>query len=1217
MLFGQKILNKVVSCVAVMSLFAFAGIGSVYAAGGQTVTFEAGDESSGQLCESTGGTLNGNICQCPDGKPVWNSEQGCVEGSLETLKVSCTESGGSWGDDNNECKCPANMTLVNGACVANRSEAQDACETNDDPNGIGEWDSEENICKCRGVFILNPETGKCYKPSSAQMAEACQSSGGTWEDSTCTCPGNASLVSGFCRCNSGYTMTGGQCVLNQTSSGGGSIDLKIATNAFNAARFTPVESSLATTVGTIKTVVANAIANTTRVNTIQTTKQVRPDEDRVDSEANLEKCPADKQCLLVTAPNQTPKWYEIIDCVGNSFFTNVGTDAAFAGITNATDGGQNCGGYKDGNTAHRACAESIAGCGTDQWMRSFTNGAVYGEAIRLTVAESAGAIVTLPVGTQNDTSGTKCLCRATGYRLRTGDEYGALVSLSSNDKWWVRGAANNVNSCSHDCAFDGDTQSGNGIDMPYYTELGRSNVCAGATPQAHMCMTSDFLASIANGTVTHTHSSVAGTEIDASNAGWVKEDGTKMGLCSSLNDCGVAGSHAWVEKYGTGYVYGRAKLANIMEYDYRISPYAPGLIKLTGNEEERGVCLCQVTGYKTSSNATKQTYANDLWMIVSGHEQGDYGTSYDSTDGYACTRSCAKYFGDIANTAGYYAAIDDLCTDDLSGYPTATPATCDATYMTTCTNSGGYWTSRNCSCSCNTYNHEVLDSTTHACVCASGYVSQNGQCVLDCSSKPNSHADNGVCVCDANYTDDNDTCVLTAQLRCQDTTGSRVGGTWSGSCTCKSHATLDANGYCVCATGYHEGSNNTCEEDTQCDVVEGLIQPGTKLESGEAWVVEGGTGPNGLWGGKACDGRIAGILNASNSSNYNADYSCHADEWVHAYQNVAIYGEAKMVSITDTNVASGNIVALPNNVAEVNAGGVCVCRVKAYADASGGTGFSTTYSSRDSIDVGNTWMIAGRRENYGENETGKQACITDCAFYTNDAKLITYYETVGDSCSETQPLSTTACTPNTQNADPYVNYVNMALAKGSVIRADAIGISALVDKEGKGTGLCANDNTSICAKPANSLNNWVLQYTIADSAKYKTATSDNASNIYNGTWVMYGNSRCVAMNSKLQEALPAVNRSARVQLEVEQAVNNTETGVVCIRNIAGYSRFQEGKWGDMTAVNSGGWWYATRYEKSSDCQAACNNTNESLRADDLLSDVNSLSAPINGSCSTN
>ncbi|MBR6837984.1 MAG: hypothetical protein IKM94_00220 [Alphaproteobacteria bacterium] len=80
-------------------------------------------------------------------------------------------------------------------------------------------------------------------------------------------------------------------------------NIKIATTAYNSARFSPVVTELNDTIATIRSVVTNTINQTKAIADLQATKQTRPDEN----------CPAGKKCLLVEDNDGQPHWYEIIE----------------------------------------------------------------------------------------------------------------------------------------------------------------------------------------------------------------------------------------------------------------------------------------------------------------------------------------------------------------------------------------------------------------------------------------------------------------------------------------------------------------------------------------------------------------------------------------------------------------------------------------------------------------------------------------------------------------------------------------------------------------------------------------------------------------------------------------------------------------------------------------------------------------------------------------
>ena len=91
--------------------------------------------------------------------------------------------------------------------------------------------------------------------------------------------------------------------VEQCTSSSSSSPIKIATTAYNSARFSPVVTELNDTIATIRSVVTNTINQTKAIADLQATKQTRPDET----------CPAGKKCLLVEDDAGQPHWYEIIE----------------------------------------------------------------------------------------------------------------------------------------------------------------------------------------------------------------------------------------------------------------------------------------------------------------------------------------------------------------------------------------------------------------------------------------------------------------------------------------------------------------------------------------------------------------------------------------------------------------------------------------------------------------------------------------------------------------------------------------------------------------------------------------------------------------------------------------------------------------------------------------------------------------------------------------
>ena len=83
-------------------------------------------------------------------------------------------------------------------------------------------------------------------------------------------------------------------------------DIKIATTAYNAARFSPVKTDLNNAVATIREIVTKTINQTAAIASLQADKQTRPED----------ACPAGKKCLLVETEENgviVPHWFPIIE----------------------------------------------------------------------------------------------------------------------------------------------------------------------------------------------------------------------------------------------------------------------------------------------------------------------------------------------------------------------------------------------------------------------------------------------------------------------------------------------------------------------------------------------------------------------------------------------------------------------------------------------------------------------------------------------------------------------------------------------------------------------------------------------------------------------------------------------------------------------------------------------------------------------------------------
>ncbi len=81
------------------------------------------------------------------------------------------------------------------------------------------------------------------------------------------------------------------------------VGIRIATTAYNTARFNPVQTDLDSAVATIREIVTKTINQTAAIASLQADKQTRPED----------ACPAGKKCLLVEDNNGKPHWFPIIE----------------------------------------------------------------------------------------------------------------------------------------------------------------------------------------------------------------------------------------------------------------------------------------------------------------------------------------------------------------------------------------------------------------------------------------------------------------------------------------------------------------------------------------------------------------------------------------------------------------------------------------------------------------------------------------------------------------------------------------------------------------------------------------------------------------------------------------------------------------------------------------------------------------------------------------
>ncbi len=636
-------------------------------------------------CTSTGGTWSGNSCSC-SGKAnsrLRNGQCTCNEGYTESNNVcvynACVNSGGTWtnnacscsGDhvvvSNNECACASGYTLNNGSCV---SYAQNVCLSS-----YGTWSN--NACTCPTGRTLD-SNGRCV-PSSNQGSEAregCDGSQGTWANDSCTCNPSHSVWDSTimaCVCASGYHVEGGsslsertaRCEPNSSDRGSGvsNGDIKIATVKYNVARFSPIEDDLETTVGKIKDVVTQVLDNTSLVANVQTMKQTRPLEQ---SEQNLDKCPSDKTCLLVTAPNQTPKWYEIIDC--NEL---AGLDVTFDGLNVAIGPGEPFGFKSSTGQADLMCGStgnSITGCQNDEWVTTYDRNSsnvgdtiVFGSMRRVAIGENIrGTVVELPNGVVN---GDVCVCKATRYKVWDSGTSGYGDSRDiDTDKWFVAGINTGDYDCLRMCADDRIDD----IDKTtYYQNI--ANSCYGQSQVATMCRYYPFFETVAtNGVTTN--------GVSSGFIGSVGGDGVAWGACAANgvyynnSHCATTSSNrqTWIAGYyseshdAIGYIYGRAGYATLPSGTQEHSTVDLDLSDISSTGEGHNAKVCVVQGYKAAADATETSVMFNKVFVVRFDENGFTGSDNAAV---ACAEIVTRgeTSDDSYNVFAWYRALSNMC----------------------------------------------------------------------------------------------------------------------------------------------------------------------------------------------------------------------------------------------------------------------------------------------------------------------------------------------------------------------------------------------------------------------------------------------------------------------------------------------------------------------------------------------------------------------------
>ena len=586
-------------------------------------------------------------------------------GEYSAEQQLCLDSGGEWNDDT--CMCSAEKNLVfdenekqcackdgyvveegqslkeGGKCVEAKSAAQTACEGED---SLGTWTNGE--CVCRSGYFFDSTTGKCYKGAANDLQTACTGSGGTW-DSGCTCgKEHSSFLNGYCVCDYGYVVSGGNSLGDANATCARDTGMKIATTAYNNARFSGVQSDLNNAVTKIKSVVVQALANAANVATVSSTKQTRPDD--------LHACAAGKTCLLVTTPAGVNNWYEIVDCSADNVLSGVNFDGE-----NVPFGPGEPWGWKIASSSGNLMCSSSDGisCPDNTWVTSYDKNSsnvgdeiVFGTMQRVAIAErTRGSIVRLP--TSGLQSGDVCVCKATKYKLWDSgtSSYGPDHDINT-DKWFVAGIATSDSQCFDKC---GDDRI-NGISKEaYYRDI--SNTCSADAEEANMCRYHEFFNTVVSGgQYEHVGS------VDVGSDGW-SACYQPTGYFSTGGHCVNGG---WVIEYtfngGTqsGYVWGRAGYVTLPQ-----GTSVGDVVDITNANDfsltsspSHNAYVCIVDGYRGINASSDQTLGFTKAYVAQVDGSNSVIGSLNAT-------GCAEWAQNpsaVANQlGGYYTDLAEVC----------------------------------------------------------------------------------------------------------------------------------------------------------------------------------------------------------------------------------------------------------------------------------------------------------------------------------------------------------------------------------------------------------------------------------------------------------------------------------------------------------------------------------------------------------------------------
>ncbi len=425
--------------------------------------------------------------------------------------------------------------------------------------------------------------------------------------------------------------------------------IKLATGKSTETRMAAVENRLTGVRNTINGLITQMQTNTSNVGTLQSDKQTRPD-DILDT---TKQCPSGKKCLLVYDRAGDENWYEIKDCNEDAFLSDVGNAVG------------------DGVCGDSGFAASDIGCtATENWVSTYSKGAVFGVAKSVSVTEGQGQIVTLD---GVSTTGRQCACRITGYNPKDqSGNYTGVVTVTTS-KWLLTGVTNYDTdaACVSACMRAGREGAVFNGAAAYYQNVG--NDCYGSASNATACNYHAFISELIAG---GQHGDQGAMQIEPTRN---ENDGTytysaplnvfRWSACGNdgiyYNNAHCDATGEWMTQFtfnggsASGYVWGTGSYATVPAGTsigdvVKLSDLTN--VSATFNSNVNAI-VCTVDGYKSyRSGSTEQTINSGLAVVYSVNYTGG-GAVIDGTSsaGTACAEWLA--FPAAPYQSGYYNAL--------------------------------------------------------------------------------------------------------------------------------------------------------------------------------------------------------------------------------------------------------------------------------------------------------------------------------------------------------------------------------------------------------------------------------------------------------------------------------------------------------------------------------------------------------------------------------